>query len=349
MAMASIRKIALRAKVSTATVSRVLNGSADISEETRKKVLTAARASNYVGAVGRRVMTNVGLVFAATTEFCPFDQILMSGILRGLEEQKFDVTIVNLERDKRPGENYTQFFMRKGLRGVLVRSPLRSRSVCEAIAAEGFPQVVIAERFDDPAVNYIATASGEGTRRAVEHLIQLGHRRIAFAMHHELDSDHAERLEGFEQAMAATGLTIEENMVIRLVADFQGGVSALNELMSLPRPPSAIFFADPMPAIGAIRRANYVGLRVPEDLSIIAVDDSRVRMDVFPPMTAVIQSVVNLGFEAALWLTRRLVHNVKEPLRQVLPARFEVNGTTAAAPERVIRVLPDGSRLACEE
>lgn len=346
MAISSIRKIAERVNVSAATVSRVLNGTADISEETRSKVLSAAKAANYVGSVGRRVTTNIGLVFAAKLEFCPFDALLVSGMMRGLEEHKYDFTVINLERDKRPNENYTQFFLRKGVRGVIVRSPMRSRHVCEAIAAEGFPQVVIAERFDDPLVNYIRGSSLEASRRAVSHLIQLGHKRIAYGTHFEPDADHDDRFQGYQLALKEAGIPIEPSLVVQLVATFQGGVTAFNELMSMQNPPTAFFFADPMPAVGAMRRANLMGLRVPEDLSIIAVDDSAVRTDVYPTMTAVVQSVPDLGFEAALWLTRHLVHHrTKDSLRREMPARFEVNSTTGAPPTQVIRILPDGSKV----
>ena len=129
--MASVRQIARRTQVSVATVSRALNSHSEVSAETRDRVLRAAKEVGYYGNVGKKVATNIGLVFTSDTTFTEFDALVMAGMLRGVAEQRFDVTIVNLERDKSAGETYTQFFMRKGLRGVVLRTFTRSRRVCQ--------------------------------------------------------------------------------------------------------------------------------------------------------------------------------------------------------------------------
>ena len=104
--------------------------------------------------------------------------------------------LLNLRRDKRPEETYTQFFMRKGVRGAVIRTMQDSRDICVEIAKEGFPTMVISERFDEPFINCIDCDSKPDSVRAVEYLIRLGHRRIAFAMHNMPDRDHTDRLEG---------------------------------------------------------------------------------------------------------------------------------------------------------
>src|SRR5262245_18689038 len=189
--MSSVRQIARRMRVSTATVSRALNNHPEISSETRDRVLKTANEVGYYGSVGKRVTTNVGLVFTSDAPFTEFDSLLLSGMLRGVAEQRFDVTVVNLERDKAAGETYTQFFMRKGLRGAVLRTFTHSRRTCELIAEEGFPSIVVAEHFENPAVNCIYADSAPDSRLAVDHLIHLGHRRIAFMMNHVPDHDHA--------------------------------------------------------------------------------------------------------------------------------------------------------------
>src|SRR4051794_8388224 len=113
--MPSVRQIARQMRISTATVSRALNNHPEISANTRDRVLKAANVLGYASSVGKRVTTNVGLVFACEMPFGEFDGLLIDGMLRGLGEQRFDLTIVNLERDKAEGETYTQFFMRKGI------------------------------------------------------------------------------------------------------------------------------------------------------------------------------------------------------------------------------------------
>src|SRR5690348_9868551 len=132
--MSSVRQIAQRMRVSVATVSRALNNQPEISPTTRDKILKAANELGYYGAVGKRVTTNVGLVFTSDIPFTEFDGLLVGGMVRGLGEQRFDLAIISLERDKSDGESYTQFFMRKGLRGAVLRTDTHSRHICEEIA-----------------------------------------------------------------------------------------------------------------------------------------------------------------------------------------------------------------------
>ena len=162
-----------------------------------------ANGLGYSSAVGKRVTTNVGLVYACEMPFGEFDGLLIAGMLRGLGERRFDLTVINLERDKTDGENFTQFFMRKGIRGAILRTDTHSRRICELIAQEAFPSIVVADRFESPLVNFICTNSGPDSRRAVEHLLNLGHTRIAFVMNHIPDHDHDDRLNGYREALEA--------------------------------------------------------------------------------------------------------------------------------------------------
>src|SRR5215471_18531837 len=128
--MSSVRQIAKRSRVSVATVSRALNNHPEISAQTRDRVLRAANEVGYHSTVGKRVTTNIGLVFTSEAPFTDFDGFVLSGMMRGVAEQRFDVTIINVDRDKAFGETYTQFFMRKGIRGAVLRTFTHSRRVC---------------------------------------------------------------------------------------------------------------------------------------------------------------------------------------------------------------------------
>jgi DNA-binding LacI/PurR family transcriptional regulator len=346
--MSSVRQIARRTQVSVATVSRALNSHSEVSAETRDRVLRAAKEVGYYGNVGKKVATNIGLVFTSDTTFTEFDALVMAGMLRGVAEQRFDVTIVNLERDKSAGETYTQFFMRKGLRGVVLRTFTRSRRVCQAISDEGFPSIVVAEQFENPSVNCIWADSVPDSRRAVEHLIHLGHRRIAFTMNHLRDRDHADRCDAYKAAIEAAGMAYDPELVVSVPADLGGGKAALNRLMSLPTPPTAIYYADPLACIGAITRAYEIGLKIPEDVSIVGFDDADIRFRVWPVLTAVCQDASQFGFEAALWLTRKITNPQEGPMRKQVTTFFEVHGTTGQPSKKPIRILPDGSRIPAE-
>lgn len=347
--MSSVRQIARRMRVSVATVSRALNNHPEISAETRDRVLKTANEVGYYGSVGKRVSTNIGLVFTSDAPFTEFDGLLLTGMMRGIAEQRFDITIVNLERDKDSAETFTQFFLRKGIRGAVLRTFTHSRRICEAIAEEAFPAVVVAEHFENEKVNCVYSDSGPDSRRAVEHLIHLGHRRIAFAMNHLRDRDHTDRHDAYKAALEAAGIEYNGELVISVPADLAGGKAALNRLMSMPHPPTAVYYADPLACIGAIARAHEIGLDIPGDISIVGFDDADIRLRVWPGLTAVCQDASQLGFEASLWLTRKLMGLEDQSLRKKTSTFFEVHGTTGLPAKKPGRILPDGSRLAVDK
>lgn len=346
--MSSVRTIAKKLNVSIATVSRALNNHPEINAETSERVLKAANEAGYFNSLGRRGTTEIGFVPTSEIDLYEYDSLLLSGIRRGLSLHRFDITLISLTRDKLDSESYTQFFLRKGLRGVIMRTLDQSHHICEAIANEGFPMVVVADRFDQPNINFISYDSGEGSARAVEHLLHLGHRRIGLTMHVQADTDHRDRLEAYEKTLRDAGIEPNNDFVVPVIADINGGETAMNRLMSLPNPPTAFYFTDPLTTIGAMRWAYSKGLRVPDDISIVGFDDGDMRNRVYPALTAVCQNASNLGYEAAMWLTRRVLGIGDETMRKVAHTFFEVNQTTGLPSKQPVRMLPDGTRIVIE-
>lgn len=260
-------------------------------------------------------------------------------------ESGYDLSIVNLRRDKSPNETYSQFFLRKGVRGAILRSTVADRDIARAISEEGFPAVVLGDHFDHPklafAYNESRTASAEG----VEHLVSLGHKRIAFAANDTDDGDHLDRLDAYRQTLRARGLH-DEQLEFRVPAHRLDGAQLMRKMMSLSTPPTAVFIADPLIADGAINEAHKIGLRIPDELSILGFDDTDTRHAVFPTMTAVCQDSRMLGRLAYDLLMRHCAQQPEDRETAVLgSAWLEINHSTGRAPARAIRVLPSGDRL----
>jgi DNA-binding LacI/PurR family transcriptional regulator len=346
--MSSVRQIAKRVGVSVATVSRALNNHPEVHAATKAKILQAANRIGYSPTIGKRLTTVIGLVYPGDPVrpvYGDFESALLAGIMQGVNEQKFDIKLVSLERDKAANESYTQFFMRKGLRGVVIRSFEGTRRVCEEIAAERFPHIVVADHFETPGVNYVWSDSRADSQRAVQHLIQLGHRRIGLVVHAVHDTDHRDRVLGYQDALREGCIEFSDDLAVEIVANFEGGARAVNRLLSLPQPPSAIFFTDPIATLGGIRRCQELGVAIPGELSIIGFDDGDIRHHVYPAFTAVCQDARRLGFEAALRLTRSLAGQSGVKLRETFPTMFEINQTTGKKIDECVRILPDGSRV----
>ena len=188
----------------------------------------------------------------------------------------------------------------RGVPGVLLRTNTETRHVCTKIAEEGFPHVVISERFDDPHVNWIDCESTPDSVRAVEYLISLGHERIAFAMSSAPDRDHLDRFEGYRQALVAHGLPLHESLIFRNQFTMAGGATVMDHGGGYARAAHRDLFCGPDDgASGAVQRAHALGVRIPEDFSVVGFDDTDVRHAVYPTLTAVCQDAAQLGFQAA--------------------------------------------------
>lgn len=342
--MASVRKIAKEVGVSVATVSRALNDHPEVNIETKQKVIDVANRLGYVPAMSKTPSNVIGLVYPADpvrTSFGDFESAMLAGILQGINEQSFDVTLINLSRDKQPGESYTRFFRRKGVRGVIVRT-LGTLDIAEEIADEGFPCVIVAERSETPGLNYVCADSRADSVRAVEHLIFQGHKRIALGAHTVMDSDHRDREAGYLEALHKHGLDIDHDLVVSLPSSPESGSATLDRVLALPEPATAIYFTTPLSTVGALHRCLELSIRVPEDFSIVGFDDSEVRKRTFPPFTAVVQNAEQLGVEAARWLTRSLNESKPGSLRVKHATRFEINGSTGLRPTDTVRLRGDG-------
>ncbi len=344
--MASVREIARKTGLSAATVSRALKSHPDVSESTRSRVHDEAKRSGYVPVMERKLGTSVGYAVPGDSQLWEYDWMLLGGVMEGLRQSGLDLKIVDLQRGKSHDESYDQFFARRGLRGVVVRSAFQQHAACEEILASNFPSVVVAERFENRSdVNYVFCDSGSETANAVNHLIELGHRRMAMVVHRRVDSDHQDRQRGFTEACEARDIPVDDRMVIRIDANVDGGKTALNRLMSLAMPPTAIVFADPLTATGALLRAQEVGLKIPEDLSIVGFDDGIQRFKVHPTLTAVCQDTHEIGLEAGIWLGRKISGLDVGPLQKVLHATLEINQTTGVPPGEAVRIQPNGNAI----
>jgi DNA-binding LacI/PurR family transcriptional regulator len=332
--MSSVREIAMRVGVSAATVSRVMNNDPRISEAIRKRVLKAANQSRYVPKVGTRSTTNIAMLYTdEPTLDSPFDSALMRGMGEKMDEFGFDLMILRGSRTRLPNETYTQMLIRKGVRGAVIRTTSKTRAICEEIASEGFPAVVVGDRFENPKVRFVSTDSRSGSRLAVEHLLKLGHQRIAFCTNVVDDSDHTDRYRGYVDALTAAGIEINPALILRTPAARAGGEQIIRRTWVGENLPTAIYLVDPMAAVGAMHELIAMGLKVPGDVSVVGFDDSELRHLMEPKMTAVCQDAAEVGREAFEML-HSIINSPVEPAveQRILPTLLEIYGSTAAAP-----------------
>lgn len=344
--MPSIREVAKAAGVSIATVSRVINGNGSVAPELKNQVLAAIDRCDYLPSVGRRTCDSVALLYAGQfSPGSPYDSACIEGMINVMRKGNYDLTVVDMARDKLPDESYRQFFARKGICGAIVRSTAADRAVLIRMAQEPFPLVVLGDHFDHPKLPFVYASSRNASREAMEHLISLGHRNIAFAASDCEDGDHGDRYAAYCEVMEKTGL-YQHELACRIPPHRMDGAQLLRKLMAMPNPPTGVFAADPFIAIGLINEAHSLGIKVPNELSIVGFDDTDTRTLLYPRMTSICQDSVLLG-SVAFECLEQLVRGEPLPSKSTLvqSAWLEINSTTAPPPSERFRVLTNGLRL----
>jgi len=348
--VSTVRDIAASVGVSPATVSRSLNNPNVVSQSIREKVLREAERLGYRQQTEKRTsMRQIGLLYldeAPAGQYVGYDALIWGGVIRAAQALKINVIALN-PLSRRDSETFGEFARRMGVDGLVVRVDQQSRHLCADIAAEGVPHVVVADRFDNDDINYIHCDSNGASTAAIDHLIEMGHTHIGICHNVVIDTDHQDRIDGYYSTLRKAGIDPDPRLRVPATPDLDGGSAALTQFLSMSNPPTAIFATDPMLAIGITRRAHELNLVVPDELSVVGVDDGDMRRISLPCYTAIRQDASEIGFRAGQWLCRSIrdTHDGDEGLHMRLEAFLEINQSTAPPPAKPIRMTPGGQRL----
>ncbi len=333
--MASIREIAEQAGVSIATVSRVMNNHPQVSETMRRKVQRVveggASVSPATSAFGESSSLCVGLLFTTerVTLASPFDSVVLQGISEEMGVDAINLRVLTPSELTRDGLSLPDALRARGVNGVLVRTAADSSQQLNTLFDAGFPTVVINDRIDHPRASYLSGTSRQASREAVEHLLSIGHTKIALVNSRIPDTDHIDRYQGYRDAMDAAGLGVDQQRVIRAWPNRQGGTVAMNQIAIERDRPTALFFADMAAAMGAGKRALEMGLRIPDDLSLMGFDDTDMRFFAYPTMSAVCQDAYQIGRQATRLLNTLMQDPNAPPQRAEVATWLEVHDSTA--------------------
>ena len=332
--MTGIKDVAREVEMSTATVSRALRGLPGVSEETRSRVMETARRLGYVpspsaaGLASGQTRT-VAVIVPWVTRW--FFAAVVQGAEQVLRERGYDLLLYNLAGDESARHRvFETSLLTKRVDAVLVLSVKPSADELARLQALGRPVTIVGA--DVPGWATVRIDDEDAARTATRHLTGLGHRRIGYvggATEGVLDfTAPAARLHGFRSALAEAGLTPDPALEVDGEFSVIGGGRAASELLERPDPPTAVFAASDEMAIGVVRTARELGLRVPEDLSVIGIDDHEMA-EIFD-LTTVAQPVQEQGRVAAQQVLAALSGGPWVPEQVVLPTRLVVRRTTAA-------------------
>ncbi|HEX3257074.1 MAG TPA: LacI family DNA-binding transcriptional regulator [Pseudonocardia sp.] len=294
---ATLATIAASAGVSVATVSKVLNGRADVAPTTRARVADLLAKHDYVGRRGgARAQPVVELVF--DDELNGYATEIVQGALdaaRGLGAV-VSVAVRGRRGAVGPPVAWARELITTGREAVIgVVNSLTAGHVT-ALARAGLPLVVI-DPIDLPRarVTSVGATNFAGGVAAARHLLSLGHRRVAYVGGSPTAACSQARMHGFRAALESAGLPLPDGYLRDGLFRYQDGVDGASALFALPAPPTAVFAACDEVAAGVVEAARAHGLRVPEDLSVVGFDDTELARYGSPPLTTVRQPLREMG------------------------------------------------------
>jgi LacI family transcriptional regulator len=327
-----MRDVARAAGVSVATISRVVNRSGEVAAPTREHVLEVVRELGYATNRSASALSGgrTGLVGVVLPRMrAPYFDVLVDAIVHALIEHDLRAVICPSLREH--GESGLLDTLVPGVtEGAVVVLPSESSAELRAVHERGYPLVVLDPKTPlEPGIPSVSAANTSGAVAAVEHLIELGHRRIGAVTGPPGWCATEERLSGYRAALASVGIVPEPSLIAPADFEVAGGRTAADRLLSLREPPTAVLAFNDNLAVGTCQAARARGLSVPGDLSVVGFDDSAQAALVTPPLTTVRQPLDEMARVAVGLLVRQLAGGSIEPLRIDLATSLVVRGSTA--------------------
>ncbi len=334
----TLQTVAEKAGVSASTASRALAGSGGVSAETTERVLQIAKELGYVPRKYHRktkkLQTKNVVVLSNRKHHLlnnPFYSQVVSGIESVLSEHGCQLVYKTLAGDETddPAAVEAQVAEQDGI--ILVGYEI-DRELIRSISRRQVPFVLVDNDALDLHVNCVVNEDQAAAQRMVRHLIDLGHRRIAFLGGPAEHASLTQRYRGYLQALAEAGLDVDRDLVAFCSPRFRidDGQRAAHELLTRARlRPTALFAANDGLAIGAVRAAQALGLDVPGDLSVAGFDDIEAARLITPPLTTVRVFKFEMGVEAGMRLIHIMRGTVNKPLKLVLPTEIVYRESTA--------------------
>jgi LacI family transcriptional regulator len=326
--MPTIRDVAKRAGVAPITVSRVINNSGYVSAATRARVEAAVAELGYVPnrlARSLRLKQTKTLALVLTDITNPFWTTVARGVEDAANEAGFNVILCNTDESETKQEEYLTVLLQKQVDGILLVPAGSTAEQIELIQNQNVPVVVIDRRVPHTQVDVVRADSKGGAYQLVRHLLELGHRRIAVLSGPRTVSTATDRVDGYRRALAEADMNGKAECVYYGRFNQASGYEMAQEALSLSPMPTAMFAVNNFIAVGAWRALREAGLRVPEDMALVAFDDLTSGLVIEPFLTVADQPAYEMGQRATELLLARLSGAAAEAIQEiVLPAKIIV-------------------------
>lgn len=333
----TIEEIARLANVSRSTVSRVLNNHPNVRGTVREKVLRVVHEHNYAPNAAARSLASsrsytISLVIPRTAAAIfadPFFPQVIQGISEAASSAGY-VLMLSMLSAEMEQPFYQRMVRGRHFDGVIMLSSDIDDPLLPRLVRDKVPLVLIGRHpFIEPLA-HVDSENREGARVAVEHLLALGHERVATITGPLRMQSGLDRRDGYKQALLARALPIDPALVVEGDYTQQGGFEAMRQLLALGPRPTAVFAASDAMALGALGAAHAAGFRVPDDVAVVGFDDVPAAAFASPPLTTMRQPSAELGAAAVRALVAMLDDPTIPPAALRLPTTLVVRASCGA-------------------
>jgi LacI family transcriptional regulator len=334
----TIKQIAALANVSRSTVSRVLNNHPSVRPEVRRRIDDVISEQGYAPRAAARNLARrhsrlIGIIIGESTSFVFSTQFFshqIDAITRICIERGYYPMLSMLTADMNPG--IVEDIMRsRHFDGIILYASEANAGLLELLVREQIPLVQMGRLPDFPGLNWVEVDDRAGAYQATQHLIGLGHTRIAMITGPQHMTVCIDRLAGYTQALHEAGLPVLPELLVEGDHMQEGGYRGILRLLTLSDPPTAIFTSNDPTAYGALQAIDNAGLSVPDDIAIVGFDDLPTSSTTRPPLTTVRQPISEVGATAATVVIDQLERKRTEPVHICLPTHLVVRQSCGAS------------------
>jgi LacI family transcriptional regulator len=347
--MSTMKRVAERAGVSIATVSRVINRNGYVAPFLEEKVLLAMESLHYqpsalARGLRRQETQTVGVLVPQLAQ--PFFSSLAYVIERTLFARQYRAFLCSAEEDPEKESAYIEMLLRQRADGIILVPTGQSLANIERLLRINVPVVLVDRDLPGLNVDRILSNNFGGAYQVCRHLIELGHNRIGVIAAPQHSGSMARRLAGVKKALSEVGIELKDELaVIGATEQFELGFAATQRLLRLPTPPTAVIALTDVIGVGALHAAWKAGLVLPRDMSVTGFDDVVLASYTLPELTTVAQPVTEMGEQAVQRLLERIHNSGLEARRTVLATRLVVRSSTTS-PARTNRSSRAASMMA---
>lgn len=332
----TIKDIAKIVGVSHTTVSRVLNNSPRVSPETREKILRTMKELNFSPHLSARSLSSgktytIGLLILYDLQQFPADFLppILAGMTTKLNEYGYNLTLFFDQIEGRKNQVPLERLVRGNMDGLFLLSVETEAELAYKAAQIDIPLVLVNQRIENIDLNYVVADDEGGAYSAVSHLLDLGHRQVAFIGGVPKYKTSMDRRAGYIRALSDRGINFDSRLERIGHFDKDKGYHAMRELIAEVKGITAVFCANDLMALGAIKAIREAGLRIPNDIAVVGFDDAEFAEAIEPSLTTVKKTRTMMGSEAARVMLEILnSEGHKEKYKVILPTRLIVRDST---------------------